>query len=151
MPDIPDFVRLNINNLPALCWKLKLNSSRIATQTGINPSSITAFLRGKSFPRQDTYNKLAAFFNWKRWDNPPIPGANPDRLAVNHCYTIASRLYGRPRSDFHLGTGYVYTNSVLRFVGFLHGKFSFREIRGGWTISLSRNQLMDKMLTEVSA
>ena len=151
MQDIPDFVRKNINGLPALCKKLKLNGSKLATKTGISVSSITAFLRGDSYPRQDTYNKLADYFHWKRWNNPPIPGVNPDRLAVNHCYSIASRLYGRPRSDFHLGTGYVYTNSVLRFVEFLHGKFSFREIRGGWTISLSRNQLIDKMLTEVSA
>lgn len=151
MPEIPDSVRLNINNLPALCRKLKLNSSTLATQTGINPSSITAFLRGDPYPRQDTYNKLADYFHWKRWDNPPIPCVKPDRLAVNHCYSIASRLYGRPQSDFHQGIGYVYTNSVLRFVGFLHGKFSFRDIRGGWTISLSRNQLMDKIFTEVSA
>lgn len=150
MQDIPDFVRKNINGLPALCKKLKLNGSKLATQSGISVSSITAFLRGESYPRQDTYNKLADLFNWKRWDNSPRQGVHPDRLIVNHCYTIATLSSGRPQSKFAQGVSYFFGHSVLRFIGVLNGKFTFRERRGSWTISLSRNQLMDKILTEVS-
>ena len=38
---------------------------------------------------------------------------------------------------------------VFRFEGFQFGLFTFREIKGHWTVSLSRNQLIGKTIWEV--
>ena len=41
-------------------------------------------------------------------------------------------------------------NSIFRFEGFQFGLFTFREIKGNWTVSLSSNQLIGKNIKEVN-
>ena len=42
-------------------------------------------------------------------------------------------------------------NSIFRFEGIQFGLFTFREIKGNWTVSLSSNQLIGKNIKEVKS
>ena len=71
---------------------------------------------------------------------------SPDDLIDGNLYQFEDT-----KSFMHSKTHSIIENCafVFRFEGIQFGLFTFREIKGNWTVSLSSNQLIGKTIWEV--
>lgn len=64
----PDFVQDNIAVLGLIRERRGFTQQALATKSGLSVSNIKAYELGVSKPKQASYNKLAEFLSWQKWE-----------------------------------------------------------------------------------
>lgn len=127
-----------------------LSQKELGKLTGLGEDAIIAYESGKILPNEYAYNKIAAVFGWS-----PIGGiqeafnggaVHPARLVEGSIYRfLRAETLPSYSTETHI------LSSSFRFEGLEGDKFVFRNIHGNWTVSLARNQLIGRIIKEVSS
>ena len=142
----------------------------LSLRSGVSPSAIHDYEKGRRKPTVDAYNKLAEILGWERLpptpksskktqpeqvykatpidysDAPKIPKPVEFFFSEGNTYKIYSSNAGS-----HYATGSSWENTcIFRYEGKIGIHHFFREIRGKWTRTYTDAQLIGKHIEELN-